>query len=110
MSHEHVLRMLGCNSTDADIKQRMLIATSAAMSRGPEALRASLASHANATSFCHRLSPNLTWLWTKAPCFSSLPDPLVDPAPWHDIMLNNHREWSLAIRSAVDQSVDFRTA
>ena len=32
VSDEHVLRMLGCNSTDADIRQRMLIATSAAMS------------------------------------------------------------------------------
>ena len=107
---EQVLDLLDCNSSAAEVRQRMLVAASAAMSRGPAALRALMASHANATRYAQRLSHNLRWLWRAAPCFSEWPDPAEQPAPWHDIMLNNPAEWSKAVRSAVDRSVDCKTA
>jgi hypothetical protein len=100
------LQLLGCNSTVADIRQRMLIATSSAMARGPEVLKALLASHESSTKFASRLAANLVWLRAHAHCFTAWPDPTVDHRPWHDIMRNNPGVWATAVKTVIDRTVD----
>lgn len=102
---EQVLQTLGCNSTAAIVKQRMLVALSSALVRGPMALRALLAAHGHKTKYSLRLTSNLRWLRDRAPCLVGWPDPAEDPAPWLDIIRNCPGEWAKVVKAAVDQCV-----